>query len=592
MKLLLKAAVRTSKHFTLLIATAATLVGLTLATQLEMFTLGILTNQEKKNPLAGVLHKIADYLHVSNASLESILTLLIIVAIFKALALFFSRYFARLFSIRVSQDLRQQYFEHIQQLPMSFYARFNIGSLSTRVAADANQIAQSLNSAVTNYLQAPYAIISTLAGCFYISWRLSLIIFIGVPLVILPIIFVTRKVKKITRQLQKNQERFASVLIDFLGGIQTVKVFAMEKFSLKKYREQNDEMGRLEAKTAKYDLLTRPILHTITTVCLAVVAIFGLHVLKIGVPSLLVFCGLLHILYEPVKKFAEENANIQKGTVAAERLFEVMNEMPLIEDAHNAIKIKEFKSEIEFQRVWFRYEDAWILKDVSFSVKKGETVALVGATGAGKSTIVQLLPRLYEPQQGDILIDGKSVRAYTQKSLRELIAFVPQKPFLFLDSIASNITVGKEYVDGEIELAAKRAHAIEFIDDLPERFDTQLAEMGKNFSGGQQQRLAIARALIRQAPILILDEATSSLDAISETRIKEAIEELHGQVTQVIIAHRLSTIEHADKIVFLEDGIKLAEGTKEELIESCVPFRLMWEAYTATHTTRKTPTPV
>lgn len=580
MKLLLKAALRTSKHFVLLIFTGLTVLALTLSTQLEMFTLGILTNQGSTSPLAGALQKLAAKLHLTDATLERILTLLIIVAVFKAFSLFFSRYFARVFSIRVSQDLRQQYFEHIQQLPMSFYARFNIGSLSTRVAADANQISQSLNSAVTNYLQAPYAIISTLAGCFYISWQLSLIIFIGVPLIILPIFLVTRKVKKISRQLQKNQERFASVLIDFLGGIQTVKVFAMEKFSLKKYCEQNDEMGRLEAKTAKYDLLTRPILHTITTICLAVVAIFGLHVLKMGVPSLLVFCGLLHVFYEPVKKFAEENANIQKGVVAAERLFEVMNELPQIEDAHNAIHIQDFQDKIEFQRVWFRYEDAWILKDVSFTVKKGETVALVGATGAGKSTIVQLLPRLYEVQQGDILIDGESVRSYTQKSLRELIAFVPQKPFLFLDSIASNITVGRKYSDEKIREAAKKAHALEFIDELPNRFNTELSEMGKNLSGGQQQRLAIARALIRKSPILILDEATSSLDAISERRIKEAIEDLHGQVTQIIIAHRLSTIEHADRIVFLEDGTKLAEGTKDELLETCTPFRLMWEAYT------------
>jgi ABC-type multidrug transport system fused ATPase/permease subunit len=243
------------------------------------------------------------------------------------------------------------------------------------------------------------------------------------------------------------------------------------------------------------------------------------------------------------------------------------------------LELKSFESMIEFDRVSFKYNDDWVIRDLSFTVRKGEVVALVGATGAGKSTIVQLLPRLYEVQEGEIRIDGIPVGACTQKSLRELIAFVPQRPFLFYDTVAANIAFGRSYSREEIEDAAKKAFAHEFIVDLPKGYDTLLAEMGKSLSGGQQQRLAIARALVKKAPILVMDEATSSLDAISESRIKLAIMQLQGEVTQILIAHRLSTIEHADRVIFLDNGRKIAEGCQEELLKSCKPFRLMWETY-------------
>jgi ABC-type multidrug transport system fused ATPase/permease subunit len=312
---------------------------------------------------------------------------------------------------------------------------------------------------------------------------------------------------------------------------------------------------------------------------MAVVVLFGLYTLHMTVGQLLMFCGLLYLFYEPVKKFAEENANIQKGVVAAERMFEVLNLQPQIQDKDGAVQLKEFNSSIEFDHVFFRYNDDWVIRDLSFTVKKGEVVALVGATGAGKSTIVQLLPRLYEVQQGEIRIDGTPIGAFTQKSLRDTIAFVPQRPFLFYDTVAANIAFGRSYSRQEIEEAAKKAYAHEFVTLLPRGYDTLLAEMGKSLSGGQQQRLAIARALVKKAPILVLDEATSSLDAISENRIKRAIRELQGEVTQILIAHRLSTIEHVDRIIFLEKGRKIAEGPVGELLATCRPFRLMWEAY-------------
>jgi ABC-type multidrug transport system fused ATPase/permease subunit len=632
MKLLFQAALRNSRHLTLTILTLLSLLLLTVASQCEMLSLGVMTNtgadffslfspdgkkikdkikleevlkrwddidtsghgsitkrdaaqylvrRKDANPLSWIIQKISSYFDLEQ-NFSLIIFLLLGVALFKASTLFTARYFTQLLSIRITRDLRQQYFEHIQSLPLSFYQEQNLGSLSSRTVGDAGQISSSLNSCLTNYLQTPFILASTLYMCVALSWRLSIIIFLGLPLVVLPVIFLTRRVKKISRQLQRNQETFSSVLLDFLAGIQTVKIFAMESFSLRKYKEQNDRMAKLETKSAKYGLLTRPVLHFISTACVAVVVLFGLYVLHMTIGQLLVFCGMLHLFYEPVKKFAEENANIQKGVVAAERMFEVLNVKPQIQDTEKATELQAFTQCIEFDKVWFKYQDSWVIKDLSFTVKKGETVALVGATGAGKSTIVQLLPRLYDIQRGEIRIDGVPTHTVTQKSLRELIAFVPQKPFLFFDTVAENISFGRAFSKADIQEAAEKAFAHEFIAEMPNSYDTLLAEMGKTLSGGQQQRLAIARALVKKAPILVMDEATSSLDAISENRIKMAIRRLQGEVTQILIAHRLSTIEHADKIIFLEKGRKVGEGTFDEMLHTCPPFRHMWEVYTQT----------
>lgn len=513
-------------------------------------------------------------------NLTNLAFFLVFVALFKAITLFSHRFSTRLMAIRISKDLRQQYFEHIQTLPMKFYQEHNIGSLSSRVVSDSFMIAEAINACLVNYLQTPFTVLTTLFMCFLTSWKLSLIIFIGFPLIVFPIVFLAKRVKRISRQLQKNQERFASVIIDFLAGIQTVKLFGMEEFSLNKYRDQNDKMAALEQKSARYDLSSRPIIHTIGMFFLATALIYGLYVLQMSVPEILFYCGMLYIFYEPIKKFAEENSHIQRGIAAAERMCEVLELKPCIKDSDGAETLENIEGCIEFEDVWFNYGRDWILKGLSFKVEKGKTVAIVGPTGAGKSTIVQLLPRLYDIQKGNIRINGKPIHTFTQKSLREKIAFVPQKPFLFLDTVAENISYGQKLSLKEIQKAAQRAYAEEFILQLPQGYHTELAETGKNLSGGQQQRLAIARALAKDAPILIMDEATSSLDTVSEVHIKKAIHALRGKVTQIIIAHRLSTIEDADKIIYLEKGIKMGEGTKDELLNTCPGFKKMWELMT------------
>ena len=503
---------------------------------------------------------------------------LLFIAFYKAITLYCSRYGTRLFAIRLSRDLRQEYFEHLQKLPISFYQEHNIGSLSSRVVNDASTIADAINAMLANYIQTPFAFISALILCIAVSWQLSALIFIGLPLLLIPIRFLAQKIKQISRQMMKKQETFAHVLIEFLSGVQTIKIFAKEEFSLNKYTQQNEQMARLEKKSARYDLSSRPVIHTIGMLCIIAVLMIGLYGLQLPLHEMLFFCGTIAVVaYEPIKKFAEENGRIQRGITATERMFEVLRISPNIQDHEEAIDFVTLDDSIEFDNVHFAYDQEPVLQGLSFVAKKGQKVALVGPTGAGKSTIALLIPRLWDIQSGEIRIDSKPLIAYTQKSLRQNIAFVPQRPFLFLDTVAENISFGSNYSRQEIIEAAMSAHADEFIQRLPQGYDTILAEAGKSLSGGQQQRIAIARALIKKAPILIMDEATSSLDAVSEENIKQALNGLKGKITQIIIAHRLSTIEDADKIIYLDKGTKLAEGTKAELLLTCPPFKKMWD---------------
>ena len=627
MKLLVKAAIQNRKHYILLLFTMVAMFLLTLSSQVEILAIGVIARtgpdffvlfgdkQEGKKDIEEV-HKATvdtrwsaisdnavitkqqanDYLssgkhrglvyHVNSfldqhfhldKNLKRLAFVVVFVAFFKAMALFGYRYFTQVVAIRVSRDLRQRCFEHVQTLSMNFYHHYEMSQISSRVSGDAGAVAQSVNALLINYLQTPFAIISTFIALLLISWKLTLVVFFGVPLIIVPVVYIAKKVKQIAQTMQTNNERCTRILMECIFGIFTIKTFAMENFSRTKYTQNNFLMAKLEEKSARYGLASRPILHMISSIFFACVILAGLYLYDIAPEELLVYCGLLYVFYEPVKKFAEENVQIQRGVVAAERMFALLAEVPTVVDAPHAEPLTAFHNQIEFRNVSFRYRDSWVLSNLSFTIPKGQIVAIVGPTGAGKSTIVSLLPRLYDLNEGEILIDGKPLTDYTQESLRKNIAFVPQKPFLFLDTIQENIAIGRTYTEEEIQLAARNAHAEEFIVRMPGSYQSVLQELGKDLSGGQQQRLAIARALVTKAPILVMDEATSSLDAISEEKIRDAILEMRGKLTQIIIAHRFSTIEHADKIIYLDRGQKIAEGSKEELLIKCPEFRQMWE---------------
>jgi putative ABC transport system ATP-binding protein len=586
MKRLLRFALRNSRHLWLLGITALLSIGLSLFSQMEVFALGLITQQGTGQTATPDAHNILGQLQLWLVNhtpflnnLKLVIGLLIAVATSKALFQFSSQYLTQLVSIRVSRSLRQAYFEHIQTLPMSFYTRHNTGQLTSRVMGDSGRVAGSLNSCLNYFICTPISLAMTLGWCFYVSWKLSLVVFVGFPLIIFPVMILTARIRRVSRQIQRNQEAFASVLIDFLAGIQTVKIFVMEKFSLRKYQEQNDRMAFLEAKSARYFNLSRPILHTVGVCCIGGVTLYGLYGLQLQLSDVIVFAGLLLLLYEPIKRLADENMHIHKGIIAAERMDEVLSVKPDIEDPPHAVELRGISQGIEFDGVWFRYGSEWVLRDVSFRVEKGECVAIVGPTGAGKSTIMQLLPRLYDVTKGEIRIDGRPVQDFTQRSLRETIAAVPQRPFLFVDTIAENISFGRPFSLQEIQHAARRAQADEFIRALPKGYQTVLAETGKTLSGGQQQRLAIARALLKRASLLILDEATSALDGVSEQKIRQATDELRGQLTQILVTHRLSALEGVDRIIVIDEGRVVGQGSRDHLLQNCPIFRLMWDAY-------------
>lgn len=625
MKLLLKMAFRHGRHFLLLIVAFAFLIGVTLAAQVEMMSLGVITNtgsdffalfSEKgsadsvslpqveqqwkeiapdggpitkpqaaqyltvrgsRNPLQKIISSVRDRCNWMG-NLTVLAFVLIVVSVFRAVCVFGSSYARQLVVIRVGRDLRQNYFDHLQALPMRFYQKYNVGSLSCRAYEDAYQISEAIQAGMTTYVQTPFAVASSLLICFYISFQLSLVVFLAFPLIILPMVYLSKKVKQVSRRMLRNHEGVWSLLHQFLAGVFTIKLFSMERFSRERYAEKNREMARLEEKAARYGFLARPVMHMASTAMLAGIILYGLYIARLSVSEILVFCGMVYVMYEPIKRFNDENIKIQRGIAAAERMQEVLG-IPTVDNEEGGRELlQELRDSIEFDRVSFRYGDQWVLRDVSFQVKKGEAVALVGPTGSGKSTLAQLLPRIYDVEEGEIRIDGKALATFQLQSLREKISFVPQKPFLFIDSIRDNIAVGREVSEEQLERAAQLAHAAEFIDKLPSRYETKLtSDMGGDLSGGQQQRLVIARALLKESPILILDEATSALDSVSEEQIKRAIADLRGEVTQLIIAHRFSTIEHVDRIIYLEGGRIVAQGTREELLKECPAFRRMWE---------------
>lgn len=630
MKPLLKAILRHKKHLPLLAVSLVAILGITLTSQAEVFCLGLIAKpgpdtfllfgkqqdgklvktkelsreqilahwQEispagtitvadanayitKYDPSARSItkrlqHRISQCLDLSNFYYLALF--LLIVALTKATALFFQRFLAQAVAIRVSRDLRADYFKALQKLPMSFFHAYDMGNLSSRVITDSASIAQALNSLMVNYIQAPVILLVSLGVCLSISWRFSLVVCVAFPTFILPILLVAKKIKAVSKKIQKSQDKFTAALLDFLSGIMTVKIFRSEDFALKKYAVQNEEMAALEERNAIYGLLPKPLLHTVASLFFASIVVVGLYKFHIPPEELIVFCGLLYLVYDPVKKFAEENANIVKGVAAAERFYEVLAHPDLLSDAQGELTFTGLQQSIQFNHVSFSYENEHpVLNDITFSIKKGEAIGIVGPTGSGKTTLIKMLPRLYDASQGQIILDSCPITQYSKDSLREHIACVLQSPFLFYDTVWNNLTCGGEFSEQEVIDALKQAHAYEFVRTMPNGIHTFLEEAGKNLSGGQKQRLTIARALLRKTSILILDEATSFLDPISENYIKEIISGIKGQCTQIIIAHKLSTLEFVDKILYLEKGNLIATGSKEELLAICPQFQRMWE---------------
>ncbi len=473
---------------------------------------------------------------------------------------------------RVIFDLRNRIYDQLTHQSLEFFAHRKVGEMLARISYDVTLVQAAVSTSVTALMRDSVSIVFLLGVVFYQEWILAVIAMLVFPLVIYPIARFGRKMRHASFDGQVSMGEMSSLVEETVGGIRVVKAFGMEDYERGRFRRLTGDFLFHQLRMIRVQALSFPIMELLAGFGIAGVLLYGGMRVASGettAGTLVSFLAALIMLYEPVKRLSRANNEIQQGLAAAERLFDVLDERVAVEDVSDASLLSDFAESICFNQVGLQYPktDAPVLCGVSFEVRHGEVVALVGRSGAGKTSLVNLVPRFMDVSSGAVLIDGHDVRSLTQESLRTQMAMVTQEVILFNDTVRNNIAYGLDKPQqAHIEEVAKAANAHDFICALPEGYDTLIGERGVILSGGQRQRLSLARALLKDAPILILDEATSSLDTESERLVQQAIDRLmHGR-TVIVIAHRLSTIRHANRIVVLNEGRVAQSGTHEELI--------------------------
>jgi subfamily B ATP-binding cassette protein MsbA len=513
--------------------------------------------------------------------------IVIIIAFFlKNISGYLQAYFMAYVEQGLVKDIRNEVYRHLHTLSLGYFTSERTGNLISRITNDVNIINTGISATFLNLVREPLLIVVFLMIAVSINWRLTLISLLVLPFALY---FISKLGLRLHKESRISQERMAditSVLQETISGVKVVKAFGMEEFENKKFQTQTWRYFKSLLKITRIRNLASPITEFLSVVAGVVIIWYGgMQVLELGTMRASEFLTFLIAIFQimpPVKELTSVNNRIQESTSAAKRVFEILDIEPDIKEAPNAIELKEFKDEIVFENVWFSYNGTkngdFILKGINLKVKKGEILAIVGPSGAGKSTLVDLIPRFYDPTEGRILIDGIDLRMIKIKSLRDKIGIVTQETILFNDTIRNNIAYGLEDcpIDKIIEVA-KAANAHDFIMQLPNGYDTVIGERGMKLSGGQRQRISIARALLKNPPILILDEATSNLDAESEILVQEAIERLMQNRTVFVIAHRLSTIRNADRIIVIDNGRIVQEGRHEELIHQDGLYKKLYE---------------
>jgi subfamily B ATP-binding cassette protein MsbA len=513
--------------------------------------------------------------------------IVIIIAFFlKNISGYLQAYFMAYVEQGLVKDIRNEVYRHLHTLSLGYFTSERTGNLISRITNDVNIINTGISATFLNLVREPLLIVVFLMIAISINWRLTLISLLVLPFALY---FISKLGLRLHKESRISQERMAditSVLQETISGVKVVKAFGMEEFENKKFQTQTWRYFKSLLKITRIRNLASPITEFLSVVAGVVIIWYGgMQVLELGTMRASEFLTFLIAIFQimpPVKELTSVNNRIQESTSAAKRVFEILDIEPDIKEAPNAIELKEFKDEIVFENVWFSYNGTkngdFILKGINLKVKKGEILAIVGPSGAGKSTLVDLIPRFYDPTEGRILIDGIDLRMIKIKSLRDKIGIVTQETILFNDTIRNNIAYGLEDcpIDKIIEVA-KAANAHDFIMQLPNGYDTVIGERGMKLSGGQRQRISIARALLKNPPILILDEATSNLDAESEILVQEAIERLMQNRTVFVIAHRLSTIRNADRIIVIDNGRIVQEGKHEELIHQDGLYKKLYE---------------
>lgn len=471
----------------------------------------------------------------------------------------------------VTHDLRRRLYAQVQRLSLAYHDQSKTGDLISRVTSDIDSIQTFIVSGLLSIIVDVATIVGMIAVLFYLSWQLTLVAMTVVPVLFAIVYTYTRKVKKFSREVRKHEGKMLSVVQEVLGSIRVVKAFARESYEV--HRLEGESLETVEAALRARRLKARlvPAVSIVTGVGTCLVLYFGgTSALTAGVTggTITVFLSYIKSMYKPMQDISKIMDSYSKADVGYERIREVIESDGEMRDAPGAQPAPAFRGDIDLEHVSFGYTpDRLILNDVNLHVKAGTTVALVGPTGSGKSTLVNLIPRFYDVTAGAVRIDGLDVREMQQKSVRDQISLVLQDTVLFSGSIWDNIAYGRpEATSAEIVAAARTANALEFIDKLPQKFDTQVGERGITLSGGQRQRIAIARAIIRNTPILILDEPSSGLDAESEHLVFEALDRLMAGKTSIVIAHRLSTIRKASCIYVIQDGKVAESGTHDELM--------------------------
>ena len=482
-------------------------------------------------------------------------------------------YFMAFVEYASMKDLRDETYSHLHKLPIGYFKSERVGNIISRFTNDVNIIQASISATFSNLIKEPLTLIVFLAIAVSISWRLSLFAFILVPIASLIIAWIGTKLKKQTVILQSKIADITSILQETISGVKIVKAFGMERFENNRFMNETKSYLKLVLKIVRTRNLSSPITE-ILSVIIGVVIIYygGVLVLVDKTLNASEFLGFLFAIFQmmpPIKELGSVNNRIQEASAAADRVFEIIDIEPLIKNKTNAVELNAFNDEIVFKNISFKYEDSdvVVLDNLNFSVKRGEIVALVGPSGSGKSTLADLIPRFYDPTDGEIIIDGNNIKDVTIESLRAKMGIVTQETFLFNTSIAENIAYGlTDYPMEKIIEAAKTANAHNFISEMPQGYKTMIGERGVKLSGGQRQRLTIARALLKNPEIMIFDEATSALDNESEILVQEAIERLMLNRTTIVIAHRLSTIRNATNILVLDKGRIIQHGTHDKLI--------------------------
>ncbi len=507
-------------------------------------------------------------------ALLKICALVLIAFLLKNIFGYLQAYFLAHVEQGTMKDMRDAAYKHLHKLPMSYFKKERVGNLISRITNDVNIVQASISAAFLNLIREPLSIIVFLGIAISISWQLTLLALVILPFSMFVITWIGLKLRKQSYTLQEKMADITSILQETISGVKIVKAFGMEKYENKKFTDETKNFFRLMLKIVRVRNASSPITEILSTVVGVVIIYFGgMLVLKEQSLTASEFMGFLFAIFQlmpPIKELSSVNNRIQESSAAGDRVFEIIDTQPNIKDSQDAVELKGFHDSINFDHVSFHYEDSTdlVLNDVNFTVKRGEIVALVGPSGGGKSTLVDLLPRFFDPTEGKILIDNTDIRNVKIDSLRNLMGIVTQETFLFNESVKNNIAYGLgDYPFEKIVEAAKTANAHNFIIQMPEGYDTFIGERGVKLSGGQKQRLSIARALLKNPEIMIFDEATSALDNESELLVQEAIERLMINRTTIVIAHRLSTMRNATRIIVLDKGRIFQAGKHNELIK-------------------------